>query len=61
MLHQLLHCVFVQYMIRVDMKRSLLNKDLQKQCEFIVEYKVKPPTLLCLYFLVLNSSINKYR
>jgi len=28
-------------MIRVDMKRSLLNKDLQRQCEFIVEYKVK--------------------
>jgi len=27
-------------MIRVDMKRSLLSKDLQKQCEFIVEYKV---------------------
>ena len=28
-------------MVRVDMKRSLLNKDLQKQCEFIIEYKVK--------------------
>ena len=26
-------------MIRVEMKRSLLNKDLQKQCEFIIEYK----------------------
>jgi hypothetical protein len=35
------HGVFVniQYLIRVDMKRSLLSKDLQKQCEFIVEYK----------------------
>jgi len=28
-------------MVRVDMRRSLLNKDLQKQCEFIVEYKVE--------------------
>ena len=32
-------CVWFQYMIRVEMKRSLLNKDLQKQCEFIIEYK----------------------
>ena len=31
---------FFQYMTRVEMKRSLLNKDLQKQVEFIVEYKV---------------------
>ena len=34
-----LWCVWFQYMIRVEMKRSLLNKDLQKQCEFIIEYK----------------------
>ena len=33
--------VMLQYVVRVDMKRSLLNKDLQKQCEFIIEYKVK--------------------
>lgn len=35
------HGVFVniQYLIRVEMKRSLLNKDLQKQCEFLVEFK----------------------
>jgi len=40
-LYETYHGVFVniQYMIRVDMKRSLLNKDLQKQVEFIVEYK----------------------
>ncbi|XP_074652072.1 vacuolar protein sorting-associated protein 26C-like [Tubulanus polymorphus] len=38
-LYETYHGVFVniQYLIRVDMKRSLLNKDLQKQCEFIVE------------------------
>jgi len=57
MLHQLLHCVFVQYMIRVDMKRSLLNKDLQKQCEFIVEYKVKP-TYITLF--IFSSSKQQY-
>ncbi|XP_025100328.1 Down syndrome critical region protein 3 homolog isoform X4 [Pomacea canaliculata] len=40
-LYETYHGVFVniQYLIRVDMKRSLLNKDLQKQCEFIIEYK----------------------
>ncbi|KAL8573900.1 Vacuolar protein sorting-associated protein 26C [Nucella lapillus] len=40
-LYETYHGVFVniQYMIRVEMKRSLLNKDLQKQCEFIIEYK----------------------
>ena len=41
-------------MIRVDMKRSLLNKDLQKQCEFIVEYKVKL-ALLILAFHYISS------
>ncbi|XP_060588830.1 vacuolar protein sorting-associated protein 26C-like, partial [Ruditapes philippinarum] len=40
-LYETYHGVFVniQYQIKVDMKRSLLNKDLSKQCEFIVEYK----------------------
>ncbi|XP_013382522.1 Down syndrome critical region protein 3 homolog [Lingula anatina] len=40
-LYETYHGVFVniQYTIKVDMKRSLLNKDLQKQLEFIVEYK----------------------
>lgn len=40
-LHETYHGVFVniQYSIRCDMKRSLLNKDLQKSQEFIVEYK----------------------
>ncbi|ELT97716.1 hypothetical protein CAPTEDRAFT_167823 [Capitella teleta] len=40
-LYETYHGVFVniQYLLKVDMKRSLLNKDLQKQCEFIVEYK----------------------
>ncbi|XP_052806911.1 vacuolar protein sorting-associated protein 26C-like [Mya arenaria] len=40
-LYETYHGVFVniQYQIKVDMKRSLLNKDLNKQLEFIVEYK----------------------
>ncbi|XP_064610239.1 vacuolar protein sorting-associated protein 26C-like [Liolophura sinensis] len=40
-LYETYHGVFVniQYSLKVDVKRSLLNKDLQKQCEFIVEYK----------------------
>lgn len=39
-LYETYHGVFVniQYLVKVDMKRSLLNKDLTKQVEFIVEY-----------------------
>lgn len=39
-LHETYHGVFVNitYTLRCDMKRSLLNKDLQKTSEFIVEY-----------------------
>ncbi|KAK6173161.1 hypothetical protein SNE40_016669 [Patella caerulea] len=42
-LYETYHGVFVnvQYNVKVDMKRSLLSKDLQKQCEFIVEYKAQ--------------------
>lgn len=42
-LYETYHGVFVniQYQIKVDMKRSLLSKDLNKQCEFIVEYKAQ--------------------
>jgi len=38
-LYETYHGVFVsiQYVMRVDVKRSLLNKDLQKQLEFVVE------------------------
>ncbi|GFO07993.1 Down syndrome critical region protein 3 homolog [Plakobranchus ocellatus] len=41
-LYETYHGVFVniQYLIKVEMKRSLLNKDLQKQTEFIIEYKL---------------------
>ncbi|KAK2153748.1 hypothetical protein LSH36_287g00016 [Paralvinella palmiformis] len=40
-LYETFHGVFVniQYIIRADMKRPLLNKDLQKLLEFILEYK----------------------
>ena len=39
--------LYFQYYIRAEMKRSLLNKDLQSQAEFIVENKVvsKSPML----------------
>ncbi|KAK0054348.1 Vacuolar protein sorting-associated protein 26C [Biomphalaria glabrata] len=42
-LYETYHGVFVniQYLVRVEMKRSLLNKDLQKQTEFIIEYKTQ--------------------
>jgi hypothetical protein len=38
------HGVFitVQYMLKCEVKRSMLNKDLQKVVEFIVEYKSTP-------------------
>ncbi|XP_023238220.1 Down syndrome critical region protein 3-like [Centruroides sculpturatus] len=41
-LYETYHGVFIsiQYMLRCEMKRSILNKDLLKTIEFIVEYKV---------------------
>lgn len=41
-LYETYHGVFIniQYFIKVDMKRGLLAKDLDKSCEFIVEYSV---------------------
>ncbi|XP_042900290.1 vacuolar protein sorting-associated protein 26C isoform X2 [Parasteatoda tepidariorum] len=40
-LYETYHGVFIsiQYYLKCEMKRSLLNKDLQKVLEFIVEYK----------------------
>lgn len=40
-LYETYHGVFIsiQYYLKCDMKRSLLNKDLQKVMEFILEYK----------------------
>ncbi|KAK3107124.1 hypothetical protein FSP39_007810 [Pinctada imbricata] len=40
-LYETYHGVFVniQYSLKAEMKRGVLSKDLQKQCEFIVEYK----------------------
>lgn len=48
-----------KYHLRAEMKRPLLNKDLQSQAEFIVENKVKLYYLLVLLltlalFLQLN-------
>ena len=40
-----------KYHLRAEMKRPLLNKDLQSQAEFIVENKVKR-TLLCTSFTI---------
>ncbi|RWS20406.1 Down syndrome critical region protein 3-like protein, partial [Leptotrombidium deliense] len=46
-LFQTYHGVFitVQYMLKCEVKRSMLNKDLQKVVEFIVEYKPQDTTL----------------
>ncbi|XP_014789907.1 vacuolar protein sorting-associated protein 26C [Octopus bimaculoides] len=40
-LYETYHGVYVsiQYIIKAELKRSLLNKDIQKICEFIIEYK----------------------
>lgn len=40
-LYETYHGVFVniQYILRAEMKRTFLSKDLSKTCEFIVEYK----------------------
>lgn len=42
LLFETYHGVFVniQYLLRCEMKRSFLNKDIMKVAEFIVEYKV---------------------
>jgi len=42
-LYETYHGVFVniQYTIKVDMKRGMLSKDLQKQTEFIIELKTQ--------------------
>lgn len=42
-LYETYHGVFIniQYLLKAEMKRSLLNKDLQKNVEFIVEFKVR--------------------
>ncbi len=32
----------IQYLIKCEMKRPMLNKDLQKIVEFIVEYRKNP-------------------
>lgn len=42
-LYETYHGVFVniQYLVKADLKRSFLNKDLSKSQEFIVEYKVR--------------------
>lgn len=42
-LYETYHGVFVniQYFIKVNMKRGLLAKDIEKSCEIIVEYPVR--------------------
>ncbi|PAA72801.1 hypothetical protein BOX15_Mlig009232g1, partial [Macrostomum lignano] len=42
-LYETYHGVFIniQYVLQLDLKRSLLNKDLSKTCEFLVEYNPK--------------------
>ncbi len=51
-LHETYHGVFIniQYFMKVDMKRGLLAKDLDKSCEFIVESLV---SVLCVRYIVI--------
>ena len=53
-LYETYHGVFIniQYFVRVDVKRGLLAKDLEKSCEFIVEY----PDVIS--FIFLNDSVS---
>uniref|UniRef100_UPI00358F60F2 vacuolar protein sorting-associated protein 26C n=1 Tax=Myxine glutinosa TaxID=7769 RepID=UPI00358F60F2 len=46
-LYETYHGLFIniQYILRCDMKRSILNKDLQKTCEFIIHIPSAPETL----------------
>lgn len=64
-LYETYHGVFVniQYMIRVDMKRSLLSKDLQRQCEFIVEYKdtEEKAVAKCIPFTITPDTLQNVR
>lgn len=39
-------CLFSQYTLRCDMKRSLLAKDLSKTCEFMVHSLVRSTIIL---------------
>ena len=39
--HNIIHSLFLQYTLKADMKRGMLNKDLHKELEFLVEYKDK--------------------
>ena len=53
------HGTMFKYHLRAEMKRPLLNKDLQSQAEFIVENKVKLYYLLVLLLtLVLFLQLN---
>lgn len=55
-LYETYHGVFIniQYFIKVDMKRGLLAKDLEKSCEFIVESSVNTFDLIILEIFLLN-------
>ena len=53
------HGTMCKYHLRAEMKRPLLNKDLQSQAEFIVENKVKLYYVLVLLLtLVLFLQLN---
>lgn len=62
MLYETYHGVFIniQYFLKVEMKRGLLAKDVEKSCEFIVEYLVSFNKLNCLdFFLSLTQKCKK--
>ncbi|CAG2163840.1 unnamed protein product [Oppiella nova] len=66
-LYETYHGVFItiQYLIKCEVKRPMLNKDLQKVVEFIVEYR-KPPELKPLidksvHFLITPESLQNVK
>lgn len=65
-LYETYHGVFIniQYFIKVDMKRGLLAKDLEKSCEFIVESSGKmaeKATAKPIDFVIVPESVHKLK
>jgi len=60
-LYETYHGVFIniQYMLRCEMRRTLLNKDLIKTCEFLVEVKsLQPSTCKPVEFRITPGSLH---
>lgn len=61
-LYETYHGVYIsiQYFIKVEMKRGILAKDLEKTCEFIVEHSVSIHNkFYCFISVALTCFLNK--